>query len=52
MYLEYTDIDEVIEQGIHEYLDCLQIRFNQVDAAVGTTFFNLKPLIEATDKEQ
>jgi uncharacterized alpha-E superfamily protein len=50
--LEYTDIDEVIEQGMHEYLDGLQTRLNQVDMAIGTTFFNLKPLIEATASEQ
>jgi uncharacterized alpha-E superfamily protein len=50
--LEYTDIDEVIDQGIHEYLDCLQVRLNQVDAAIGTTFFNLKPLIEAASQDQ
>jgi uncharacterized alpha-E superfamily protein len=28
--LEYTDIDEVIETGMHEYLDGLHTRLNQV----------------------
>jgi uncharacterized alpha-E superfamily protein len=50
--LEYTDIDEVIDQGMHEYLDSLQTRLNEVDAAIGTTFFNLKPLIETAAVEQ
>jgi uncharacterized alpha-E superfamily protein len=50
--LEYTDIDEVINHGMHEYLDGLQIRINQVDEAIGTTFFNLKALIEASTNEQ
>ena len=50
--LEYTDIDEVIERGMHEYLDSLQARLNQVDTAIGTTFFNLKPLLETADSEQ
>ena len=50
--LEYTDIDEVIDKGMHEYLDGLQNRLNQVDVAIGTTFFNLKPLIESTAREQ
>lgn len=50
--LEYTDIDEVIAQGMHEYLDGLQTRLNQVDGAIGTTFFNLKPLIAASANEQ
>jgi uncharacterized alpha-E superfamily protein len=50
--LEYADIDEVIDQGMHEYLDGLQTRLNQVDTAIGTTFFNLKPLIETSTSEQ
>jgi uncharacterized alpha-E superfamily protein len=50
--LEYTDIDEVIDNGLHEYMDSLQTRLNQVDAAIGTTFFNLKPSVEASQTEQ
>jgi uncharacterized alpha-E superfamily protein len=50
--LEYTDIDEVINQGMHEYLDGLQTRLNQADEAIGATFFNPKPLIEASTNEQ
>ena len=50
--LEYTDIDEVLDHGMHEYLDGLQIRLNQVDEAIGTSFFNLNPLIEASSNEQ
>jgi uncharacterized alpha-E superfamily protein len=46
--LEYTDIDEVIDSGLHEYLDGFQNRLNHVDTAIGSTFFNLKPLIEAS----
>ena len=50
--LEYTDIDEVIEYGMHEYLDDVQTRLNLVDSAIGVTFFNLKPLNEAPAKGQ
>ncbi len=50
--LEYTDIDEVIDSGMHQYLDELQTRLNQVDVAIGTTFFNLKSLIENGRQEQ
>jgi len=50
--LEYTDIDEVIDQGMHEYLDNLQTRLNEVDTAIGTTFFNLKPQTEISTNEQ
>jgi len=50
--IEYTDIEEVIEVGLHEYLDRLQSRINEVGAAIGTTFFNLKPLVEDSKSEQ
>ena len=50
--LEYTDIEEVIKQGMHEYLDDLQTRLNQVGMAIGTAFFNIKPSLEMAGSEQ
>jgi uncharacterized alpha-E superfamily protein len=50
--LEYSDIDEVVARGMHEYLDALQTRLNQADQAIGATFFNLQPLIENSTDEQ
>jgi uncharacterized alpha-E superfamily protein len=50
--LTYTDIDEVIEKGMHGYLDNLQTRLNRVDRAIGATFFNIKPRTEKTATEQ
>ena len=50
--MEYTDIDDVINQGMHEYLDNLQTRLNQVGGAIGATFFNLKPLAESSAGQQ
>jgi uncharacterized alpha-E superfamily protein len=50
--LEYSDIDEAIARGMHEYLDALQTRLNQVDQAIGATFFNLKPLAGNAGDEQ
>ncbi|MBM9614501.1 alpha-E domain-containing protein [Desulfobulbus rhabdoformis] len=50
--LEYNDIDDVMEEGMHEYLDRLQIRINEIDKSVGTTFFNTKHLFETTNQEQ
>ena len=50
--LEYTDIEDVISEGMHEYLDRLQTRLNQVDMAIGITFFNIKPHIESTTSQQ
>lgn len=50
--LEYTDIDEVIKQGMHEYLDNLQTRLNQIDMAVGEAFFNVRLPAEETISQQ
>ena len=50
--LAYGDIDEVITRGMHEYLDNLQIQLNQIDAAIGTTYFNIKPATDLVNAEQ
>ena len=46
--LEYTDIDEVIESGLHEFLDNLQTRLNMMGGTIVTTFFNIKPQVPST----
>ncbi len=50
--LEYTDIDEVIDSGLHEFLDNLQRRLNTMGGTIGTTFFNIEPQVTATANEQ
>ena len=50
--LAYGDIDEVITRGMHEYLDNLQIQLNQIDAAIGITYFNIKPATDLVNAEQ
>ena len=42
--LNYAHIDEIISEGLHEFLDELQIRLNGIDDAVSRTFFALRPL--------
>ena len=42
--LNYTQIDEIISGGLHEFLDELQTRLNWIDDAVYETFFTLRPL--------
>ena len=42
--LNYTPIDEIIQGGLHEFLDELQTRLNRIDDAVFETFFTLRPL--------
>jgi uncharacterized alpha-E superfamily protein len=37
--LSFTSVDEAINSGLHEYLDSLQTRMNQVSAGIFETFF-------------
>jgi uncharacterized alpha-E superfamily protein len=42
--LNYTQIDEIIHDGLHEFLDKLQSRLNRIDDAIYETYFTLRPL--------
>jgi uncharacterized alpha-E superfamily protein len=37
--LAYAQVDDIVESGLHEYLDGLQANMNQVSARVADTFF-------------
>lgn len=50
--LNYTQIEEIIQGGLHEFLDKLQTQLNQVDDAVFETFFALRPLTSASANYQ
>jgi uncharacterized alpha-E superfamily protein len=41
--LDYTDAQELVDRGLHEYLDNMQSRLNQIDSSVFDTFFALRP---------
>lgn len=45
--LAYTRADEVIERGLHEFVDDLQSRLNGIGAAIHDTFFAIRP-VDAT----
>ncbi len=40
--LYYTNVDEIIDNGLHEYIDSLQLVVNEVNTAVYKTFFEFK----------
>jgi hypothetical protein len=42
--LDYLTIDEISEQGLHEFLDNLQKRLNEVGAKIFSDFFDLQPV--------
>ena len=42
--LEFTDIKEIFTTGLHECLDDVQIKLNDIGASVVETFFTLRPM--------
>ncbi|MDG2990798.1 alpha-E domain-containing protein [Candidatus Synechococcus calcipolaris G9] len=46
--LDYLTIDEIINRGMHEFLDQLQSQMNQVDNEIFTAFFALEPIPSTT----
>jgi uncharacterized alpha-E superfamily protein len=42
--LDYTQINEIIDQGLHEFIDAFQIQLNKVGDAIHETFFALRPV--------
>lgn len=41
--MDYADIQEILDTGLHEYLDEFQLKLNKIGDAVFTTFFALSP---------
>ena len=40
--LAYADVQQIINNGLHEFVDELQIRLNEVDEAIFDTFFEIR----------
>jgi len=45
--LDYTPVDKIIREGLHEYLDGLQARMNALDDTLARDFFQAEPVTEA-----
>ncbi len=43
--LEYADINDIFEAGLHEYLDTLQGKLNNVSTAIFETFFSTQNIV-------
>jgi uncharacterized alpha-E superfamily protein len=41
--LDYTPVESIINQGLHEYLDALQGRMNTIDDGLARDFFHAAP---------
>jgi uncharacterized alpha-E superfamily protein len=48
--LEYSNVNDIIRIGLHEYLDGIQIKLNEVSDEIYTMFFSKKPTILQTMK--
>jgi len=42
--LAYTDTEQIVARGLHEFLDALQTKLNLVDQSIYDTFFALRPV--------
>ncbi|KHE92232.1 MAG: alpha-E domain-containing protein [Candidatus Scalindua rubra] len=40
--MDYTDIEDIMNQGLHEYLDNFQIKHNKVSDVIFETFFSIR----------
>ncbi|MEW4488061.1 alpha-E domain-containing protein [Thalassoglobus sp. JC818] len=44
--LDYRQVENIREIGLHEYIDSLQVRLNEASAAIHDTFFAIRPVEE------
>jgi uncharacterized alpha-E superfamily protein len=44
--LDYLQIGEIIDQGLHEFIDTFQVQLNKVGEAIHETFFSLRPIAQ------
>ncbi len=50
--LEYADINDVFKYGLHEYLDQLQRRINDISSAVYEQYFKIQPNFASQVQDQ
>ena len=50
--LEYDEVSDVIDHGLHEYLDYLQIKLNEISTAVYDSFIGIKDNFSLQINEQ
>lgn len=45
---DYASIEEIIKEGLHDFLDTFQTRLNRVGDAISDTFFAMRPMHAAS----
>ncbi|MBF0277562.1 MAG: alpha-E domain-containing protein [SAR324 cluster bacterium] len=46
--MDYCDIEEILEAGLHEFLDRIELNLNQIDTEIHNTFFAKKEFPDFT----
>ena len=50
--MDYASIDEIVERGLHEYIDEFQVQLNRIGQAVYDDFFAMKPVSGSVSLER
>ena len=50
--LAYLSIQDIFDQGLHEFTDLLQTKMNAIDVAIFQTFFAKVPVVENAGPQQ
>ena len=50
--LSFQSIEDILDQGLHEFTDHLQVKMNDIDNAVFRSFFDVMDLVGSSDGEQ
>ncbi len=50
--LAYSDVDVIIDHGLHEFIDNLQKKMNTIDEALNEAFFSIRPVETARGQMQ
>lgn len=50
--LSYADIDEILNTGLHEYIDHIQAKLNTAGATIEETFFGRRPVAGGMSQSQ
>lgn len=50
--LSFQSIEDIMEQGLHEFTDHLQVKMNEIDEAIFKNFFAVMEPVDPADREQ
>jgi uncharacterized alpha-E superfamily protein len=42
--IEFTEIDDILKTGLHQFLDDFQTKNNEIGQTVFNTYFDIKPV--------